>query len=60
MKVAHVFDEWADRVTNASTNGTSGLWAQLKRSINGTETRVWGKHLWKYAKEAEYRFNRPH
>ena len=40
------------------TNGIEGFWAQLKRSINGTHIHVSGKHLWKYAKEAEYRFNR--
>jgi transposase len=41
-----------------STNGIEGFWAQLKRSINGTHIHVSSKHLWKYAKEAEYRFNR--
>jgi transposase len=45
----------ADYVT---TNGIEGFWSQLKRSINGTYIHVSGKHLWKYAKEAEYRFNR--
>lgn len=38
--------------------GIENFWAQLKRSINGTYVHVSGKHLWKYAKEAEYRFNR--
>jgi transposase-like protein len=37
-----------------------GFWAQLKRAINGTHIHVSGKHLWKYAKEAEFRFNRRH
>jgi len=41
-----------------SVNGIEGFWAQLKRSINGTHIHVSGEHLWKYAKEAEYRFNR--
>lgn len=41
-------------------NGIEGFWAQLKRSISGTHIHVSGKHLWKYAKEAEYRFNRRH
>jgi transposase len=45
----------ADYVT---TNSIEGFWSQLKRSINGTYIHVSGKHLWKYAKEAEYRFNR--
>lgn len=39
-------------------NSIEGFWAQLKRSINGTHIHVSRKHLWKYAKEAEYRFNR--
>lgn len=39
-------------------NAIEGFWAQLKRSINGTHIHVSGKHLWKYAKEAGYRFNR--
>jgi transposase len=42
----------------ATVNGMEGFWSQLKRSINGTHIHVSGKHLWKYAKEAEYRFNR--
>lgn len=41
-------------------NSIEGFWAQLKRSINGTHIHVSRKHLWKYAKEAEYRFNRRH
>lgn len=39
-------------------NAIEGFWAQLKRSIAGTHIHVSPKHLWKYAKEAEYRFNR--
>ena len=42
----------------ATVNGMEGFWSQLKRSINGTHIHVSGKHRWKYAKEAEYRFNR--
>lgn len=42
----------------SSVNSIEGFWAQLKRTINGTHVHVSGKHLWKYAKEAEYRFNR--
>jgi transposase len=42
----------------ATVNGIEGFWSQLKRAINGTHIHVSGKHLWKYAKEAEYRFNR--
>ncbi|ALR21689.1 IS1595 family transposase [Sphingobium baderi] len=43
---------------HVTTNGVEGFWSQLKRSIHGTHIHVSGKHLWKYAKEAEYRFNR--
>jgi len=39
-------------------NGIEGFWAQLKRGINGTHIHVSPKHLWKCAKEAEFRFNR--
>ena len=42
----------------ATVNGIEGFWSQLKRTIHGTHVHVSGKHLWKYAKEAEYRFNR--
>lgn len=41
-----------------TVNRIEGFWAQLKRSIAGTHIHVSGKHLWKYAKEAEFRFNR--
>lgn len=44
--------------TGCHVQGIENFWAQLKRSINGTHIHVSGKHLWKYAKEAEYRFNR--
>lgn len=44
----------------SSVNGIEGFWSQLKRAINGTHIHVSPKHLWKYAKEAEYRFNRRH
>ena len=43
---------------NVGVNAIEGFWAQLKRSISGTHIHVSGKHLWKYAKEAEFRFNR--
>ena len=39
-------------------NSIEGFWSQLKRTISGTHIHVSGKHLWKYAKEVEYRFNR--
>ncbi|MCC4234153.1 IS1595 family transposase [Sphingobium soli] len=56
-KVNHAAKEYASR-DGVSVNGIEGFWSQLKRSINGTHIHVSGKHLWKYAKEAEYRFNR--
>ena len=42
----------------ATVNSIEGFWAQLKRGISGTHIHVSSKHLWKYAKEAEFRFNR--
>ena len=47
-------------VTGAHVQGIESFWSQLKRAINGTHIHVSGKHLWKYAKEAEFRFNRRH
>ena len=44
--------------TGWHVQGIKNFWSQLKRAINGTHIHVSGKHLWKYAKEAEYRFNR--
>ncbi len=56
--VNHKSGQYACADTGASVNAMEGFWAQLKRSINGTHIHVSSKHLWKYAKEAEYRFNR--
>ena len=39
-------------------NGIEGFWARLKLSIRGTHVHVSGKHLQKYVKEFEYRYNR--
>ena len=39
-------------------NTMEGYWARLKLSIRGTHVHVSGKHLEKYAKEFEYRYNR--
>jgi transposase-like protein len=44
----------------ANVDGMESFWSQLKRMINGTHIHVSGKHLWKYAKEAEFRFNLRH
>lgn len=39
-------------------NNIEGFWRQLKAGINGTYIHVSAKHLNKYAKEFEFRFNR--
>jgi transposase-like protein len=39
-------------------NGLENFWKHLKGSINGTHMSVSKKHLAKYAKEFEFRFNR--
>ncbi len=39
-------------------NTMEGYWARLKLSIRGTHVHVSGKHLEKYVKEFEYRYNR--
>lgn len=56
-RVNHNAGEYVS-ATGCHTQTIEGFWAQLKRAINGTHIHVSGKHLWKYAKEAEYRFNR--
>ncbi len=38
-------------------NGLEGFWARLKLSIRGTHVHVSRKHLQKYVKEFEYRYN---
>ena len=43
-----------------TTNAIEGYFSQLKRTINGTHIWVSPKHLDKYAKECEYRYNRRH
>ena len=44
----------------ASTNAIEGVWAALKRGINGTHIHVSAKHLPKYLAEFEYRHNMRH
>ena len=39
-------------------NSIEGFWARLKLSIRGTHVHVSAKHLSKYVKEFEYRYNR--
>jgi len=42
---------------DAHTNTIESYWSRLKLSIRGTHVHVSPKHLEKYAKEFEYRFN---
>ncbi len=42
---------------NCHVNGLEGFWARLKLSIRGTHVHVSRKHLKKYVKEFEYRYN---
>ena len=39
-------------------NVVEGFWSRVKNSIRGTHVHVSGKHLQKYVKEFEYRYNR--
>ena len=43
---------------DSHVNGLEGFWARLKLSIRGTRVHVSRKHLPKYVKEFEYRYNR--
>ena len=42
---------------DSHVNGIEGFWARLKLSIRGTHVHVSAKHLSKYVKEFEYRYN---
>ena len=57
MTVNHGAGEYVG-FQGATVNSIEGFWRHLKSSINGTHIWVSGKHLGKYAKEFEYRFNR--
>ena len=66
-KIGYVKGYWHQSVNNSageyvrenvSTNTIESFWSQLKRAITGTHIHVSSKHLWKYAKGAEFRFNR--
>ena len=54
--VNHGAGEYVDG--DCHVNGMEGFWARLKLSIRGTHVHVSGRHLEKYAKEFEYRYNR--
>ena len=53
--VNHSAGEYVDG--NCHVNGLEGFWARLKLSIRGTHVHVSRKHLQKYVKEFEYRYN---
>jgi transposase len=57
MTVNHGAGEYVG-YQGATVNSIEGFWRHLKASINGTHVWVSAKHLGKYAKEFEYRFNR--
>ncbi len=54
--VNHGAGEYVDG--DCHVNGLEGFWARLKLSIRGTHVHVSRKHLEKYVKEFEYRYNR--
>lgn len=43
---------------DSHVNSVEGFWSRLKSSIRGTHVHVSGKHLQKYVKEFEFRYNR--
>ena len=53
--VNHSAGEYVDG--DSHVNGIEGFWARLKLSIRGTHVHVFRKHLQKYVKEFEYRYN---
>ena len=53
--VNHSAGEYVDG--DSHVNGIEGFWARLKLSIRGTHVHVSRKHLQKYVKEFEYRYN---
>ena len=53
--VNHGAGEYVDG--DCHVNGIEGFWARLKLSIRGTHVHVSAKHLQKYVKEFEYRYN---
>jgi len=57
MQVNHSESEYVGP-DGETTNTIEGFFSQLRRTIAGTHISVSDKHLWKYAKECEYRFNR--
>lgn len=54
-RVNHGAGKWVKG--NSHVNSIENFWARLKLSIRGTHAHVSKHHLWKYAKEFEYRYN---
>lgn len=57
MTVDHSKEEYVGP-SGETTNTIEGFFSQLKRTIEGTHIWVSKKHLGKYAKECEFRYNR--
>ena len=57
LTVVHAREEYVGDL-GETTNSVEGFFSQLKRTISGTHISVSRKHLSKYAKECEFRFNR--
>lgn len=53
--VNHGVGEYVEGDTHV--NSVEGFWGHLKKGISSTHIHVSGKHLGKYAKEFEYRYN---
>ena len=53
--VNHGIGQYVDK--GSHVNSIEGFWARLKLSIRGTHVHVSGKHLNKYLKEFEFRYN---
>jgi transposase-like protein len=53
--VKHEFKQWKQGIHH--TNNIEGFWSHLKRSISGTHIHVSRKHMDKYLREFEYRYN---
>ena len=57
LAVVHAEEEYVGDL-GETTNAVEGFFSQLKRTVEGTHISVSPKHLAKYAKECEFRFNR--
>ena len=58
MRVNHGAGEYVSGDSHVNT--IEGFWCQLKKGISGTHVFASKKHLPKYAKEFEYRYNSRH